>query len=364
MSNDIQKSVNNLGMQVKGTASQAMILQGHANLIEQQSMVNLQGFDKLVQYQTGINGAITSAQSHSNDYLTIILPKMITTTTNIDRYFNLQNALAQAINANTTAKECTALIGAVMDQASEYKSEADDIGNRLRTLNTNFNTDTQNFKSFVTNMNSAVEGDNGVLASIDEQVGTYDQQIAGAATAIGLGGLAVIGGGFMVAVGAIGELVTAGTSTTLVIAGVGVAVAGVAAVTAGGILLANALDGKGDLLAKKANLQAEVAYALSLKSNFSTIAGSCMSASKAAGEMSSAWDTMGGHMKNLVVDLESGRTNVGAIRNLFLTSAESDVKNILTDNRTIQQQLAGVNVVNLGSKGLSSVIRQEMKIAA
>ena len=107
-----------------------------------------------------------------------------------------------------------------------------------------------------------------------------------------------------------------------------------------------------------------MAYALNIKGNFTTIANSCANGSKAAGEMANAWDTMTGHLGNLIKDLESGKTSVGAMRTLFLTAAQGDVKNILTDNSTIQKQLAGVSVVDTGDKSLTAEISNVMKLAA
>ena len=363
-----QQEITNAGegllSNLKIMGSQAMVLQGHANLIGQQSKIDLSDFEQLKQYQTEINGAIGSAKGHGNTYIQVILPKMIGTSTNIDRYFNLQNALGSAIQESSSVAEATRLIGMVQDQATQFRDDSKDVASKLSTLNVSLNGDAASFKAFVQDMNAAVNGDNGVMDSIDDQIGTLDKEIAAASAAIAVGGLAVLGGGLMIATGAIAELITAGTSTALVVAGVGVAVAGVASVTAGGITLAHALDAKGELLGKKAKLTAEVTYALNIKGNFSTIAASCAKGAKAAGEMANAWDTMTGHLGNLITDLESGKTSVGGMRTLFLTAAQGDVKNILSDNSTIQKQLAGVSVVDTGKKSLTTEISNVMKLAA
>lgn len=359
-------SATDLRSNLKATGSQAMVLQGHANLIGQQATLDLSGFETLKAYQTNINDTIGSAKTHANTYIQIILPKMIGTSTNIDRYFNLQNALAQAIQPDMPSAQVARLIGAVQDQASQFRDDSRDVAGRLHVLNVNLNSDAASFKAYVNDMNAAVNGDNGVLDSIDKQIGTLDKQIAGASAGIALGGLAVLGGGLMIATGAIAELITAGTSTALVIAGVGVAAAGVASVTAAGITLAHALDAKGDLLSKKARLKSEVAYALSIKGNFSAIATSCADGAKAAGDMANAWDLMHDHLGNLISSLESGKTDVAALRTLFLTAAQGDVKNALSDNALIQKQLSGVSVVDTGSKPGSLVkeIHSVMKLAA
>ena len=366
----ITAAVGDLKTNLQGAGSQALVLQGHANLIDQQSTINLQGFENLKKYETDINGAIGSAKTHANTYINLILPKMIGSTTNIDSYFNLQNALGVALRPGISTADATKLIGTVEDQATQFKSDANDIANQLHTLNIELNGDAANFKTFVTNMNTAVNGDNGVMDSIDHQMGTLDATIAGASAGIALAGLTVVAGGLMVATGAVAELITAGTSTTLVVAGVGVAAVGVAGGVAAGITLANALDAKGNLISKKSSLEAEVAYALGIKGNFSAIAQSCIDGSKAAGEMANAWDLMGGHLKNLIGDLESGRTNTDAVRTLFLSAAQGDVKDILSDNSIIQRQLAGVQSVDFKYDPknpqtlLPNEIKKVMKLAA
>jgi hypothetical protein len=360
---DLAAATAELKTNLKGTSSQGLLLQGYANMISSQTNVDLSGFDNLKKFDTDINGAINSAKSHANTYLTVIQPKMVETTTNIDGFINIQTALSSALQPNTSVQEATQLIGAAADQSSQYQADASSISTLLGTLNVNLNTDSGNFKTFVTDMNAAVSGDNGVLESIDDQIGTLDKEIAGAAAGIAIGGLAVFGGGLMIATGAIAELFTAGTSTALVVAGVGVAAVGVAGVTAGGIVLANALDAKGDLISKKAKLKTEVAYALSLKSNFHQIALGSASAAKAAGEMANAWGTMNGHLVNLIKDLEKGKISVDGMRKLMLYAAQGDLKNLQTDNGIIQQQLAGVSVQN-DVASVPQVIRTAMGIAA
>lgn len=363
---DIATGADAIRSNLKATGSQALVLQGHANLIGQQATIDLSAFEKLAGYEERINGSIASAKQHANTYIQVILPKMIGTSTSIDRFFNLQNALGTALQPGTATATATKLIGTVQDQATLFRDDARDIADRLHVLNGDLNNDAGSFKAFVTDMNAAVNGDNGVLASIDSQIGDLDTQIAVASSAIALGGLAVLGGGLMIATGAIAEVITAGTSSMLVLAGVGVAAAGVASVTAGGITLSHALDAKGDLLSKKEALKGEVAYALSLKSNFTAITGSCLDGARAAGDMANAWDMMTGHMGNLIRDLESGRTSVDELRQLFLTAAQGDVRNILSDNAMIQRQLAGVSVVDTGDKpgSLTTTISDYMKLAA
>ncbi|MEM9619765.1 MAG: HBL/NHE enterotoxin family protein [Pseudomonadota bacterium] len=341
-------------------ATQASIVQAHSLMIQQQPSIDLSSFKNLKPFQTDINNTISGAKQHATTYLNIILPAMIKQTTNMDGYFNVQNALGAALNPDEDAKKAVALIKIAQDKAQQYKTDATGLVQRLNTLRTNFSTDASNFTTYTGKLNAAVNGDNGLMKSIDGTLSSMDGDIAGAITGIALSGLTILAGGLMIAVGAIAELVTAGTSTALVVAGVGVAAAGVAGEVASSITLSNLLDEKGKLLAQKSSLTAEVNFALGLTSNFKMIAGSAKGAAAATQDMASAWTTLENHLGNLSSSLEQGKTTVDDVRRLFQAAAKGDVKNIQHDLSTIEQQLSGVRQDINTNKSPGVIIRESL----
>ncbi len=340
--------------------TQAALVQAHSLMIQQQPSVDLSGFDNLKTFQTDINNTIGSAKQHATTYLNVILPAMISQTTDMDGYFNVQNALGAALNPDEDAKQAVVLIKIAQERAQQYRIDARSLVIQLNTLRTNFSMDASRFTTFTGRLNAAVNGDDGLMKTIDGTLSSLDGNIAGAITGIALSGLTILAGGLMIAVGAIAELFTAGTSTALVVAGVGVAAAGIAGEVASSITLANLLDEKGKLLAQKSQLKAEVNFALGLTSNFSTIANSVKGAAAATQDMASAWTTLENHLGNLSTSLEQGKTSVDDVRRLFQTAAKGDVKNIQSDLTTIQRQLSGVRTESNLQQSPGAIIRSSL----
>jgi hypothetical protein len=325
-------------------ASQALLVQGYALSVLQQPFVDFSGFPTLKKNQDDLNNGLVKARDHSNLYLNTILPSMINRIADIDAYFSLQTALSQAIAPGTDARTAINLLKEVQEQAQTYQGQAGTLVLSLQTLRDGISTDAAVFNTFVTAMNAAVNGDNGVLTSINDQLGSIDGKIAGAATGVALSGLAIAGGIFMILVGAIADFFTAGTSTPLVIAGVGVLAAGIGGEVGSALALSGLLNLKSKLLSDKSHLTAEVSLASGLASGFGSLAKSAAGAVQATQEMANAWSLLGDDLGSLVNSLNRGQTTVDAIRNLFIIAAQNNVKTIQADVGIIRNQLTGVQV--------------------
>lgn len=338
-----------LGDANKNSGSQAAIMQGYALSVQRQTKLNFGDFQNLKPFETSMNEGIGKAQDRAKGFLDNTLPKLIRQSTDIDGYFNVQNALGQALDPSAPAKEAIEMMSAAQEQAQQYRTNAQGLVMDLNVLRDGLNHDASNFQTYVQNLNSAVDGDDGVLKQINDQLGTIDGKIAGAIAGTALSGLTILGGGLMIAVGAIAEFVTAGTSTALVIAGVGVVAVGVAGEVASAISLAAMLDQKADLLQRKSQLTAEVKLAQGVSGGFSTLAAGAGKSAEAAQQMANAWGGLEQHMGNLIGHLKSGQTDVASMRKLFQIAAQGDVRNVQADSRLIQAQLAGVSLPALAA---------------
>jgi non-hemolytic enterotoxin B/C len=334
-----------LDTETKPFGGQALILQAHASKMLATSTLDLSQYQKLSSIGSDLNVSITKAQANAKRYLDVILPKQILVIDNIKNYFDLQNALAGALDPNTDRPTAIQLLNAVRDQATQFKSDAGYIVIDLQTLRTGLSGDAANFNNIVQRLNAAVSGDNGVLADINNQLDSIDGKIAGAITGIVVSGLAVAGGVFLIAVGAIAGFVTAGTSTPLVVLGIGVVAAGVGGAVGASIALAGLLNAKSDMLQNRSRLTSEVNYATGLSSTFQDFATSATGAATAAQQMANAWTSLDNDLGTLITNVEKGNTDVPSLRRLFLTAANGTVKTIQTDVTTIKAQLAGVTVV-------------------
>jgi hypothetical protein len=344
-------------------ASQALILQSYMLSVLKQPKVDFGSLANLKPLEGNINGSLDRAVTNANWYLDQLLPDAIQTIANINAYFNLQNALVTALQPGADARTTISLLKTVQDKASAYQSQAATVVGDLGRLRTALSQDSAAFNGFVTQLNTAVGGDTGVLQSVSQQLDSVDSKISGAVAGTVVSGLVIAGGIFVICVGGIAGFVTAGTSTPLVLLGVGIVVGGVAGEVASAVTLSNLMKLKADLLAQQSQLKAEVNLALGLQSGFQGLASAAGDAAAASQQMANAWGSLDDHLGNLIDNVQSGQTDAAALRTLFQTAAQGDVKNIQSDVTTIQNQLAGVQQVS-GGNDVATAIVQAAKNAA
>ncbi|MEL6311199.1 MAG: hypothetical protein AAFQ17_02355, partial [Pseudomonadota bacterium] len=141
------------------------------------------------------------------------------------------------------------------------------------------------------------------------------------------------------------DFVTAGASTPVVVGGVALIAAGVGGEVGSAIALKNLNDEKSNLLRSKAQLTSEVKTASAMKLGYSSLATQAQTAVTAASNMSNAWNSLSADLGLLVGNLQKGITNAQQARSIWLTVANSEIQNVLTDTNIIKQQMAGVNSI-------------------
>ncbi|HDZ8894250.1 TPA: HBL/NHE enterotoxin family protein [Aeromonas dhakensis] len=324
-------------------ASQALQIQTYCNSVKQQVPVDFSLFPNLKDNQTQINQGLDLAKGHADLYLNTVQPQIITNISNISNYFALQNAIPAVLPPGSTKAQWLRQLSVIKEQATEYQRLSADTRLVIVNLNNNLITDSSNFQGIVVNLNSKVQGDNGVLAQLNGDIDKVNAAIDGAIAGIVAGGLLVIGGAFVTAIGAVADFVTAGTSTPVVIGGVAMMVAGAGGITAGAIVLHNSLGTRQDLYQKRSNLNSEVLIATQIGNGYKGLQVQAQNAVTAATQMSNAWDALTSDLGSLITDLDKGITSGDDIRQLWLTAADTTVKTVLTDVTTIKAQMAGVS---------------------
>jgi len=333
----------------KGQSSQALVLQGYANSVLEQPTVDFSQFETLLKYQTDINTGLGKAKDHAHTYLNNIQPATIRNITDIYNYYSLHNAIASTAGPNTTQQQWLKHLGMMQEQAQQYVGNATQIVSDLRTFHDEVATDASAFNLFVVDLNTAVKGDRGVLSSIDGELSSLQSQIDGAIAGMAVSGLAILGGVFMIVVGAIADFVTAGTTTPLIIAGVAVVAVGVGGEVASALTFKALNDEKANLLKKKAHLNEEVKLAQGLSTGYSALANGAKAALNAATQMQNAWNFLHDDLNNLASDLQNGITSTGDLRQIWLNAANSVVRQVEIDTNIIKKQMAGVESVTAPS---------------
>ncbi|HEV2705486.1 MAG TPA: HBL/NHE enterotoxin family protein [Pyrinomonadaceae bacterium] len=329
----------------KAQISQALVIQGYATSINEQPSVDFGGEPHLALYQKQINDGLATAQAHANNYLNVIQPSLIQNIANIGNYYQLNNAVPTTLPEGSTEEQWIQSLTTLQLQASDYQAAANSVVTSLQNLHDELTSDTASFATTVSELNATLNGDNGALASINQELSTIqgeiDVAIAGAVTS----GLAILGGSFMIIAGGIAEFSTAGASTSWVVGGIGIVVAGIGAEVASAVALSNLSDQKAKLLSEQTQLTAEVSLATGISNGYQSLLGQVKSAVDAATQMENAWAFLSSDLGSMISDLQQGVQNADQIRTLFLTAANNEVQTVLTDINTIKNQMAGVTTI-------------------
>lgn len=342
MANSTIKAAQEIDKASKAQTSQGALLQTYCNSVLAQPEVDFKETPNLVKYQKGINDGLGIAKGHANEYLNKIQPLIFSNIANISNYYALHNAVATTLPPGSTERQWVEQLNILKDQSIQFHYDANNVITQLQTLHQNLGVDTASFAKIVSDLNGAVNGDNGVLQSIDGQLGKLQGDIDGAIAGIALSGLAILGGVFLTALGAIGEIFTGGAATALVVGGIGLVVVGVGGEVASAVMLQKLNEAKADLLKNKASLKNEVKLALGMSSAYGSLKGQSLAAMNAATQMGNAWQFLSGDLSNLISDLEKGITSADKVRMLFLTAANSVIKDVANDTNIIKGQMAGV----------------------
>ncbi|KAI6661634.1 hypothetical protein LOD99_13507 [Oopsacas minuta] len=278
---------------------------------------------------------------------------------NIANYYALQNSVPITLPEGATFGQWNEALNVLQNEAWSYQTAANNTKIMLDNFHANLSTDVDAFSTTVTDLNNAVLGDNGILESINGDLADLQGQIGGLITGVTMSTLAIIGGVFVICVGAIADFVTEGASTEMVIGGVGVVVEGIGAEIGTSIELAKLNQAKAELLTEKAELKVEVKIATGIQSGYAALLNQVKSASEASLIMERAWASLSTDLHSMFDYLNSGIMSTGQIREIFLRDADGCVQVVIEDINVIQLQMAGIatNVAE-GDETVSDVIME------
>lgn len=325
-------------------SSQALHIQTYCNSVRQQIPVDFERFPGLRESQRQINTGLETAKQHANHYLNDIQPLIIRNVTNIQDYFETQNLISAFMPAGTTKDQWLSALGMVSDKAKEYQEASVNTRRTIGSLNDKLITDSNNFQLIVVNLNNVVNGNNGVLEQLNRDIDGINAAIDGAIAGIVVGGLLIIGGVIVTAIGAVADLVTAGTSTPVVMGGIAMMIAGAGGVIGGSIVLSNSLGAREQLYRDRSQLNSEVLLTSQIGSGYRGLQTQAQTAVTAATQMSNAWDSLTSELDTLSANLRKGIIDDSFLRQLFLTASQTSVTKVLDGTKIIKQQMAGVAV--------------------
>ena len=314
---DSKNNPNNVALSMnkanKSQTSQALIIQTYSNSVLQQPAVDFSGNPRLLPYETSINNGLARAKLHVNAYTDTILPAIIDNMSHIRNYYALHNAVATTLPEGSTEEEWIIALNALKSTSLEYQVKARNTVTMLNNLHGKLVHDASTFKTAVSDFNSAVEGDNGVLDSINDKLSSIQENIDAAIAGVVFSTLAIVGAIFMICVGSIADFVTAGTTTPLVVGGIGILVGGATGEVAASIKLAGFNSAKAALLTREANLKEEVKLATGIQTSYTSLRNKARNAVIASKEMENTWQSLSDDLETLIGELKSGMTNAGQV---------------------------------------------------
>lgn len=352
-----------IGTELKTLASVGLTVQSYCVGIQQQPLLFIPA--DIAKDLPDVNAYLRTAQTNAGQYLTQVQPQILTVVTDVEAYSKTFPTFAKQINGYIRAwasgsddnkTKALSAIGAMRDVARAKAGAANTVSGQIGSTLTLFNSDVSHFEEVNTACETRITGKEGELAELNKQISSLNGKIAGASVGVGLSGLAVIGGIFMICVGAIADFVTAGTSTPLIVAGAVLTAAGAGGLIGSSVVLADLIKEKGKLLDRKAVLDAYVAAVSGIKSNIDTLCSSTRNAADCAGNMQRAWSLFSGDLKQMedILTMAQSFSDLPSTVQLFFESAEKEWDSVSEDIRVIKSQMTGVTVEKLQTRRLLS----------
>lgn len=362
----------NLGDTTAKAATSGTIVQSYCTLIAQQPRIVIPA--SVASKLPPVNDYLTLAQTNANDYLTNVQPKILIVVTDVAGYAaqfgQFSTIITGKINdwkgGSTSARQDALDLLQALQQALQTKlSNVNGVKTALGGFQSKLNIDISNFNTASSQADVVIGGDQGAIAELNNQIDDMDKRIAGAATGVALSGLTIIGGGLMIAAGAIASFLTAGTSTPLVVAGVAVVVVGAAGLTASSIVLASLIDAKAKLISDKTALDADLKFLTNFKSTMGTVGTSATEAATQINNMSNAWGLLSGNLGNVIGSIQQARdySQLPVVVQAYLNTAGSQWSQVQTSTQIIQQQMTGVQTPKLPENKLNTATLQTLRAA-
>jgi non-hemolytic enterotoxin B/C len=349
--------IQDLNSNVQAFASSGLVVQAYCTQIMQQPSFVIPNTDTLTNFPD-INGNLNIARENADYYLNRVQPMILGVISDTRAYSTqfkgFQPLIIQRLddwkNGNDQARtDALALINQLKNDVDLQTASAKDVASKIGKFRTKLNGDISNFNTAITQATTLIQGtsgDGGVLAHLNDQLSELDGQIAGASVGVALSGLTIIGGGLLIATGAIATFITAGTSAPMVAAGVAIVVVGAAGLTASSIVLANLISTKSNLLQQKQQLKDSVTFLTGLKSSLDPLNNLAQNASNEVNNMYNAWTFLGKNLGQVSSSLENADkySQLPITVQAYLNTAYGQWDAVDQSIETIQNQMTGVTV--------------------
>ncbi|KAF1366503.1 HBL/NHE enterotoxin family protein [Yokenella regensburgei] len=317
---------------------------GYDKSLKNQGFVDFSGLQNLSSYEKDINKILSSAQSGHGYNIENLISMLTSFFKNMETYCELFKFVVDyGINEENTSVFIKN-IRALANNCYLFKIQITNIQEFLLGYYSAFSEDERNFLSIVGKLNAAIGGDNGVLENISHELKNIQKKIdsAGSDAVVSAFGISV--GALMICVGAIGEFLTGGVSTAVVLGGIGLITAGIAGEGVSAAQLIELNNEKASLLNQEANLEAEVKIAAAISHGYSSLIAQVDNAKGLGLNMCYAAENIESDLLEIANDLESGSTSIDIVRTLFIDAAANEMSTLLSDVKIMKEQISSLAI--------------------
>ncbi|MFG2638674.1 HBL/NHE enterotoxin family protein [Streptomyces sp. NPDC048362] len=278
------------------------VIQAYALSLERQPLVDFGsgGIPGLDATTAQINGYLTAAKSNASIFLNRTVPDAVMVLADVKELAQTYEALTAAVTPATPLADVKNILAYFREVVSGYQQRAASVNEAMAKARETFSTDAANMTSGVNALNAAIGGSEGILKSIDDQVDKLNSEINAAIGGLVASVIGIIGGAIMIAVGAVGSVVTGGAATALIVAGVAVAAAGVGGTVGSSLAISKGNEQKNALIMQKATINTQLQTALKLKDGLGAIGMQAANAATATQGMVSAWTVLGNYLDSAI----------------------------------------------------------------
>jgi hypothetical protein len=232
----------------------------------------------------------------------------------------------------------------LLKRIQQHQSNAEAALKLMTDLEKDLGDDLANIGLDKDKINAIYEGDKGVLKDIQNSIDAENEAMNKDMAMIAGGSTAIVVGALVLAVGVLAEIETAGASTALVVAGLGVLGAGATVVGIGAKDYDEKMKAKRNDTVKLATLNSEITVAVHLVGQSSALLANVKSARNALDSMVRTWQVLGTQFSAVLSNLDNMSPDDGPFLQSELASSKDDWNDVASTAELIQKQLIGLKV--------------------
>ncbi|MES9854920.1 MAG: HBL/NHE enterotoxin family protein [Candidatus Thiodiazotropha sp. L084R] len=344
MSDLVNNATQKMADANKTLATCALIAQAYATSVTVQQKVDLPDSPGLKIHQGEINKGLGVAQTHANNYLNNIQPKIIQNVVSIGDCYNLLSGLPTSLLEGSTVDHWLHALNAVKEKIIEHKKNTLDVVVLSGQLDTELKEYTQVFLSSVRSLNADVDGDDSLLDQNKALIKRIEEQIGTDIGNIVLGAIGAAVGILLTGVGCCAPFVTGGAAAGLAVAGVIIAAGSGVALISSATDIAELQKVKNELIRDDAKIKPQVQLALGISTGYQSFVQKISNVQDAATRMRDAWELLISWVDEVIDNLEKGLLTADKVRAIYLGAIKNkDVTSLTNSIEIIKTKMTGVD---------------------